>query len=157
MYWKGPKQRWAAAEALNAKRVEVAEALLKVRYIDVNAKDARGRTGLHIAALADSNGELLDDLTNRKDTILSALDSTGHGVFHYAAFRGAAKNMRSLLSHDKVRKTLNDEDMKSVLQWAVTCRPTKHGFRSRDCPQDRHLVCSMCLIFNCSLQFVYYD
>jgi ankyrin repeat protein len=97
---------------------EIVRRLLAQPGIDVNARDERGRTALHLAAEL-GRGAIASLLVEHSGSDLNAKDERGMTPLAAAAFSGDAEITAILLSRSDVEVNVVDRNRNTALAWAA--------------------------------------
>ena len=115
--WRNDDNRWTALMVAVAEGHDaVATTLLADPRLDVDARDDRGRTALHLTAERGDAG-LASRLAQAAD--VNAKDDDGVTPLMRAAFAGAAGVVVALLNRPEIEPSRVDRDRRTALHWAV--------------------------------------
>ena len=115
--WHNDDNRWTALMVAVAEGHDaVATTLLADPRLDVNARDDRGRTALHLTAERGDAG-LAPRLAQAAN--VNAKDDDGVTPLMRAAFAGAAEVVAALLNRPEIEPSRVDRDRRTALHWAV--------------------------------------
>jgi ankyrin repeat protein len=115
--WHNEDNRWTALMVAVAEGYDaVATTLLADPRLEVDARDERGRTALHLAA-ERGEAELASRLAQVAD--VNAKDDEGVTPLMRAAFAGAAGVVAALLNRAEIEPNCVDRDRRTALHWAV--------------------------------------
>ena len=87
---------------------EVVQLLLAQNNIDVNLKDNKHDTALHIAARSSDHSKCIEILLNHKDVKINETSNFSKTALHYAAQHVFVQSTKLLLAHKDINVNLRD-------------------------------------------------